>query len=250
MMKPQVKTILDVLVKQLGTNIKGIYLCGSAVQGGLKENSDLDFLVIVNSSIDSFQRIQLIESILPHSRKIGEKGHLRYVEITIVTESSLKPWNHPTQMDLIYGEWLRDSYLDGYVPQSEINPDLTIQLYQARQYSEMLWGDRSLDYWLPEIPFVDVEKAILDSLDELVSESEGDEVNCILTLCRMIDTLESKQIHSKAVSGNKAVEKFPEYQAVILGTVKMYEQGIEPKINKNDFREVIKELHRYILMNK
>ncbi|MEG0327437.1 MAG: DUF4111 domain-containing protein [Erysipelothrix sp.] len=249
-MNPQIKTILDVLVEQLDQKIKGIYLCGSAVLGGLKVNSDLDFLVVVSSSLESSQREQLIKSILPHSRKIGENSDLRYVEVTIVTESSLKHWNHPTWMDLIYGEWLRDAYLDGYVPQSEINPDLTIQLYQARQHCDTLWGDNPLDFWLPDLPFTDVEKAILDSLEELVSGAKGDEINCILTLCRMIDTLESKQIHSKAVSGIKAVEKFPEYQDIILEAVKTYEQGIEPKINEDDYREVIKNLHRHILRSK
>lgn len=249
-MRSQINVVVDVLRDSLNSIVEGIYLCGSAVQGGLKANSDLDFLVIVSQSLNDKQRTQLINCIAPYSRKIGEFTDLRYVEIVIVTTESLKQWNHPIEMDLIYGEWLRDEYTLGYVPQREYSSDLTIQLYQSKHHNKQLWGDQSLSHWLPDIPFEDVENAIMDSLNELTENADGDEVNCILTLCRMIDTLENKVINSKSISGRKVSEKFDGHKNVILAAVDMYELGIEPQFTKQVYDEVIGDLHQYISIKK
>lgn len=112
----------------------------------------------------------------------------------------------------------------------EMNPDLTLILYQARMKSQTLYGNCSASELLPEIPFADVKNAMRDSVDNLTAGYYGDEQNVILTLCRMIMTCRTKNIDSKDVAGEKVLKDIPEaHKKWVKAAVQSYrgEKNIE-----------------------
>ncbi|PCL73701.1 aminoglycoside nucleotidyltransferase ANT9, partial [Klebsiella pneumoniae] len=59
-----------------------------------------------------------------------------------------------------------------------------------------------MQWLLPDIPFSDVRRAIMDSSEELIDNYQDDETNSILTLCRMILTMDTGKIIPKDIAGN------------------------------------------------
>lgn len=244
----QIKSVLQVISNKLADLLLGIYLCGSAVQGGLKKNSDLDFLVVVSEKLSKKTKKQLIESIRPLSKKMGEDNKLRYVEITVIVGEQISNWTYPPNQDFIYGEWLQDNYQLGYIPNNEHNPDLTILLYQARSHYKILLGQRPLEKIIPEIPIEDVKHAIMDSVNGLVAHYDGDETNTILTLCRMILTLKSGKIYPKDIAGEMKAQTSPlVHKQVILLAVSCYKGEQTVRWKQGNASETIKHLHMELI---
>jgi len=129
----------------------GIYLFGSAVTGGLKRNSDVDILVVVNDSPTHKQKEALVTQLIKVSGAIGNVRSIRPIEMTVISISDVVPWQFPPRAEFIYGEWLRNEFEAGHIPK----------------------------------PAYDADLAIRDSLPTLLSETAGDERNVVLTLSRM-----------------------------------------------------------------
>ncbi|MFD4735731.1 nucleotidyltransferase domain-containing protein [Streptomyces sp. NPDC058423] len=60
----QLEQLTESLQQLLGESLFAIYLYGSAVDGGLGPESDLDVLVVVNQALTLHQRQQLAETYL------------------------------------------------------------------------------------------------------------------------------------------------------------------------------------------
>jgi streptomycin 3"-adenylyltransferase len=190
--------------------VVGIYLYGSSTTGGLRNDSDIDLLLITHRSLAAHERRQLTELLLRYSGQRATVEAGRPIELTSVVYPSLAPWTHPPTCDYQYGEWLRDDVSDGTVPQRHSEPDLTILLASARLSSEPLRGP-CLDELIEAVSAADVHRAIHDSLPGLLDDLNGDVRNVLLTLARMIVTLESDEIVPKdqavrRISGRVAPE--------------------------------------------
>ncbi|EHT29757.1 streptomycin 3''-adenylyltransferase [Staphylococcus aureus subsp. aureus CIG1242] len=84
------------IVKDLfGSSIVGVYLFGSAVNGGLRINSDVDVLVVVNHSLPQLTRKKLTERLMTISGKIGNTDSVRPLEVTVINRSEVVPWQYP-----------------------------------------------------------------------------------------------------------------------------------------------------------
>ncbi|HDK3282702.1 TPA: nucleotidyltransferase domain-containing protein, partial [Staphylococcus aureus] len=80
------------IVKDLfGSSIVGVYLFGSAVNGGLRINSDVDVLVVVNHSLPQLTRKKLTERLMTISGKIGNTDSVRPLEVTVINRSEVVP---------------------------------------------------------------------------------------------------------------------------------------------------------------
>ncbi|EPB65982.1 nucleotidyltransferase domain protein, partial [Ancylostoma ceylanicum] len=158
----ETEDVVRIIKEITGQPVAGIYLYGSAICGGLRQDSDIDILV---------------------SGAIGNQQLIRPLEITMVNKEELSPWQHPVSSELQYGEWLRDDFLKGQLPDSTPDPDLTILLRQVRQNSVTLVGTNAQEL-IPDIPDKDVKQAISDALPTLLKSIEGDERNTLLTLAR------------------------------------------------------------------
>lgn len=206
---------VEALKKLLTQQIIGIYLYGSAVDGGLQIDSDVDVLVVTNQNLSEKIRKALTEQLLSISGEIGNKEGLRYLEVTIVNKDELSPWKFPPKYDFMYGEWLREQFENGEVPEPANDPDFVILLAQAREKSITLYGKNISDV-LDPVSMIDIPKAIKASIPELTLNIKNDERNVILTLARMWVTAATGEITSKDQSAKWVIPKLPEEHAVLV----------------------------------
>jgi aminoglycoside 9-adenylyltransferase len=103
----------DTVLKVLGSAVVGVYLFGSAVLGGLRVNSDVDVLVVVNQSPTKVTRKELVGRLM----KISGRQGVRPLEVTIINLIDVVPWQYPPKSEFLYGEWLRNEFEQGQIPE-------------------------------------------------------------------------------------------------------------------------------------
>lgn len=234
----QINRVLETAKSIIGPSMRGAYLFGSAVTGGLKKDSDIDILIINEGDIADFGKAQLIEAFMQISGKIGNQENKRYLEITILNEADISPLRYPPRQDLLYGEWLREEFEEGNVPEKENNPDLVLILKQILENHHILYGERP-EKIIPEISHDDIQRAIRDTLPELVNDYAGDERNVILTLCRMIVIVETGNILSKDRAAEAVLTMIPnEYQDLFENTYLGYLGEYDDRDSYQDESEV------------
>lgn len=119
----------------------------------------------------------------------------------------------------MYGEWLREQFDKGAIPEPTYDPDLAILLSQLRENSINLFGPEATEVIEP-VPMTDIRRAIKESLPGLIASIEGDERNVILTLARMWLTSSSGRICSKDQAGEWAIPKLAKEHATLLEKAK------------------------------
>lgn len=178
-MSSVVDRVLDLCDRADPRGVRGLYLYGSSIVGGLRRDSDLDLLLITGASLEPDERRRLTDLPVDYSDARAGGAGGRPVELTSVVHSSLVPWSYPPACDYQYGEWL-------------------------------------LDELIPLVPAADVRRAIHDSLAALLADLIGDERNVLLTLARMIVTLESDDIVPKDAAAHRVAEQLAPAEAAVL----------------------------------
>ncbi|UJL45273.1 aminoglycoside nucleotidyltransferase ANT(9) [Virgibacillus sp. NKC19-16] len=206
---------LKIVNELLGETVLGVYLFGSAVKGGLRINSDVDVLVIVDRGLSEITRRALTDRLMLISGKIGNTDSIRPLEMTIVNYEDVVPWRYPPKNEFIYGEWLRDVFKEGKTPEPTYDPDLAIVMVQVRKDSVSLFGPHASDL-LDPVPVTDIRTAIVESLPELIEDMKGDERNVILTLARMWQTVAVGEISPKNVAAEWAIPRLSKEHATLL----------------------------------
>ena len=87
-------------------------------------------------------------------------------------------------------------------------PILAILVSAARSTSQPLRGPQ-LDGITDPIPTADIRRAIHDSLQPLLGDLHGDERNVLLTLARMVVTLETGDIVTKDGAARRVTSQLP-----------------------------------------
>jgi streptomycin 3"-adenylyltransferase len=215
---------LKIVEELLGSEIVAVYLFGSAVNGGLRINSDVDVLVVVNHSLPELTRRQLTDRLMLISGKIGNANAVRPLEVTVISYSDVMPWQYPPKNEFLYGEWLRDEFENGQIPEPTYDPDLAIVLAQIRKDSVALFGPDASDI-LPPVPMTDIRRAIKESLPGLIEGIKGDERNVMLTLARMWLTVTVGEISPKDVAAEWAIPRLPKEHATLLGLARKAYRG-------------------------
>lgn len=200
----------------LGPNLLATYLYGSAVQGGLQRWSDLDLLVVTERAMTRDHQRELISRIVPLSRFGVRPATWRPVELTVVVRDEIVPWRYPPRHDFQYGEWLGEELGDGRItPVPAANPDLAILLTTVRDGGRPLLGPAASELLAP-VPADDLRHAMLDGLDGLLADLDGDERNVILTLARIWMTLVTGEIRSKDAAAGWALQRLPLAHRAVL----------------------------------
>ncbi|MCM3039694.1 aminoglycoside nucleotidyltransferase ANT(9) [Paenibacillus motobuensis] len=213
-----------VVEELLGSAIVGVYLFGSAVTSGLRINSDVDVLVVVNQSLNEVIRKKLTNRLMHISGKIGNSDAVRPLEVTVINHEDVVPWRFPPKNEYIYGEWLRDGFENGQIQEPTYDPDLAIVLAQVRNNSVSLFGSDASDILEP-VPMTHIRRAIMESLPGLIEGIKGDERNVILTLARMWLTVAVGEISSKDMAAEWAIPKLPKEHATLLNLARKAYRG-------------------------
>jgi streptomycin 3"-adenylyltransferase len=186
----------------------GLYLCGSSVSGGLRHESDIDLLAVTRRSLSTQERVEITDLLLRFSGRKATVEPGRPVELTSVVHSAMTPWKYPPECDYQYGEWLRDTITAGQMPAAHRDPDLAILISAARFTNEPLRGP-ALEKITDAVPREDLRRAIRDSVQPLLEDLHGDERNVLLTLARMVVTLETGEIVSKDDAASRVMSGLP-----------------------------------------
>ena len=198
----QLQAALALVQKILSLDVQALYLHGSAVAGGLRPQSDLDILAIVDAPLSDEQRQDLIAALLsisaPHP---ATPDGPRCIELVVCRLADLQRNEHPAKVEFIYGEWLRDAFREGYLSDAAADPEYTLLLAQARQQAQLLWG-RDVLADVPVTPIEHIRQAMRDGVEPLYEGLRGDERNVLLTLARMWRT----GVHGDFVTKEQAAE--------------------------------------------
>lgn len=217
----QIEQVVSVVDELFAEHILGMYLYGSYVVGGLKINSDIDILVILDEEISHTVREELTKELLLISGEIGCKEK-RCLEVTIVNCNDIISQDFPLKCEYMYGEWLREDIKAGKIPQAYFEADLTILLWQARKYNILLTGKKALDL-IPSISNEKVKGAIHTMIPSLLEGVHGDERNTLLTLARMWYTLETYGICAKNIAAEWTLPKLPkDLKSLMILAIKGY----------------------------
>ena len=208
----------------LGSALVGVYLFGSAVTSGLRVNSDVDVLVVVNQSLTEVIRRKLTDRLMHISGKIGNSNSVRPLEVTVINHGDVVPWRFPPKNQYIYGEWLRDELENGQIQEPAYDPDLAIVLAQVRKNSVSLFGSDASDLLEP-VPVTHIRRAIMECLPGLIEGIKGDERNVILTLARMWLTVATGEISSKDRAAEWAIPQLPKEHSALLNVARKAYRG-------------------------
>lgn len=196
--------VLSVLQRVVGSNLVGLYLFGSAVDGGLRPASDLDFLAVVDRSLDDGERLDLARALSAIS---GRRAGGRSLEVVVVVADRLRPWTYPPMPDFLYGDWLRDQLVAKPGP-PVANATLAIDLHQALSTGVALLGE-PLSAHLDPVPADDLVRASMDGVDSLLDNLPDDTRNVLLTLARAWHTCVTGQLAPKDVAADWALPRLP-----------------------------------------
>lgn len=220
----QVSRAHDVIERHLLSTLQAVHLYGSALDGGLKQYSDIDLLVTVDARPDKTIRQALLLDLLKVSAPPGEGEGLRALEVTVVSHKEVVPWRYPARRELQFGEWLRKDILDGIFEPAVVDADLAILLTKVRQCSIALAGQAAEDLFDP-VPKRDFFRALADTLKQWESSPDwaGDERNVVLTLARIWYSVVTGRIAPKDVAADWVIERLPtEHQPILLEAQQAY----------------------------
>ena len=140
--------MIAVIDATLAPGLLGAYLYGSAVDGGLRADSDLDLLAVVERRLTDAERRAIVDGLLPLSGRATRPASWRPVELTLVVRDDVRPWLYPPRFELQYGEWLRADFLSGDLePWPLTNPDVAILLTMVLERGEAVIGPPCVTCW-------------------------------------------------------------------------------------------------------
>ena len=213
------------------------YLHGSAVAGGLRRDSDIDILLVIDRPMLTTERQRLLSELMGISSAPKSANGRRPLEVIIFSAADLQSLPYPARSEFVYGEWLRVEFEAGQIPQPDADPEYTVLLAQARQTAQTLAGPPPHEL-LPEISHGEVLRAILDARKSLISSLEGDERNVLLTLARMWRTLATGDIVPKDVAAEWAIPLLSEASGRLMTHARLAYLGLAD----DDWRDLHAEM--------
>ncbi len=204
----QAAGVVELLQTVLGADLLAVYLHGSAVGGGLKVDSDLDLFAVVARPPEVDERRIIVQGMLDRSRPSGRPEAVRSLELSVVAADAVRPWRYPPRQELQYGDWWRRELEAGESPWASPEPDLALLVTTVHADGRPLLGPEPTALLEP-VPAADVEHATRAGIPGLMTDLDGDTRNVLLTLARVIVTLETGRIVSKDVAADHVLATMP-----------------------------------------
>lgn len=206
--------------------VVGLYLYGSAVTGGLRAESDVDLLMVTRRSLAAAERGSLTRTLLGlsgwsgHAERFPEVASRRPLELTSLVVADLRRPGHPPRRDYQYGEWLREQIVGGTDPAAEPDPDVPILVRTAWAGHRVLRG-APLAEVAPEPSDDVVRRAMLDLVPQILvgldeDEDAGEVRHALLTLARIVTTLDTGEILPKDVAADHVLDRLPPAHRPVL----------------------------------
>ena len=217
---------LSILKERLGKSLIAVYLHGSAADSGLQPHSDVDLLAVVDRPMTAESRQDLAAELMRISgRYPSDLEGRRPLEVIVFLCADLSAIRYPARCEFIYGEWLRDAYEAGAIPEPACDPELTLILAQARECAKPLLGPSASEL-LPAIPKDDIQRATRDALPALLEALPDDARNVLLTLARMWRTLATGDFVPKDAAALWAESLLPTQETAVLADARRAYLGL------------------------
>lgn len=217
----QVRSVIELLQAVLGPDLLALYLHGSAVGAGLRAESDLDLFAIVARSLGREERRAIVAGMLDRSRPSGRPEAVRPLELSMVTAAAVRPWRYPPPLELQYGDWWRRELAAGETPWASADPDLAILVTTVRADGRALVGPGS-SALLDPVPAADVVHATRAAIPGLLLDLDADTRNVLLTLARVVVTIETGDIVAKDIAADHLLATMP---ADLAGALRVARDG-------------------------
>lgn len=233
----QEEAAVEVIAGAMGDNLEAIYLYGSSVDGGLQPHSDVDLFVVARRALTSDDRASLLAGLSPISSRHRRPVDWRPLEVTVVRATDLRPWRHPSRVEIQLGEWLREGLDAGNVPGPHDSPDLTVLASQLLASAKTLFGPDPAVF-IEQPAASDLNAAMVDSLPAVVADLETDTANVLLTLARMWFTIETGRFAPKDVAADWAITRLGSTDSSALERARDFYLGEE----NDDWTHVVSEV--------
>lgn len=211
--KNKVKNILVFLRDITGDNLSGFYLHGSLAMGCFSpKTSDIDLLAIINRHLSVPQK----KKIIFYLQNIDKKPPT--LEISIVTEDSLKNPVYPSPFELHYSSRTKDTYTSGKVSWEEqrADTDLPTHFMAIRERGILLYG-KPFKEILPEIPREIFIASIVQDLHWIRQEiTTLPFTYTVLNPCRALAYIKEDKFMSKKEGGEWALQQLPQQYTTLL----------------------------------
>ncbi len=152
--RPLMGRITAAFRQELGENLTGIYLHGSAAFGSMSEGSDLDFIAVTERPPTQEQKEHLIAALLQLEREAPAKG----LEMSVVLLRDCRDFVYPTPYRLHYSPMHRRAFeqdLAGYCRRMQgVDYDLAAHFTVIRRVGIVLFGSPVREVFGP-VPFAD-----------------------------------------------------------------------------------------------
>jgi predicted nucleotidyltransferase len=211
----QVDELVALLREVHGDGLLGAYLHGSSGTGRLQPTSDTDVLAVARMPMSDDQRRRLVAGILPLSGRRATGGPARPIELTVVVADDVRPWRYPPVEDFLYGEWERAAYEAGTLPDRRENADLATLVTMTLAADRPLVGPPPASL-LDPVPADDLVRAVTAGVPGLLDDLEDDTRNVLLTLARILVTVETGTLVAKDEAADYAIARLPAAHHAVL----------------------------------
>lgn len=235
-MKPKGETrayaLLDQVVRQyraiLGDTLTGIYAHGSLAFGCFRwEAGDLDFLVVVQSSLTLDEKMALIRVLLALGPQAPPKGF----EMSVVLDGDCLFFRYPTPFLLHFSNSHLarcQAGLAAYCAQMHgDDPDLAAHFTVVRSVGRALYG-KPISAVFGDVPREAYLQSILADVAGAERKIDQNPVSVALNLCRVLAYAQEGLVLSKAQGGRWAVERLPQEHACIASAALADYEGGTP----------------------
>ncbi len=195
--------------------------------GGLRATSDLDVLAVIGRPTTNDERRSIVDRLLEISGPQAKAGPARSVELTVVQQAQLRPWPAAPVADLLYGDWLRPQFERGEILEPAPMPNLAPEVTLALAGNRALSGPPP-DQVMDPVPQADLRRAVVAGVPSLLADLGWDQRNVLLTLARIVATLETGEILTKDAAVDIVAHRLPAGppRDVLLLARDMYRQGV------------------------
>jgi streptomycin 3"-adenylyltransferase len=211
----QLDALVALVRAVLGEAALGGYLHGSTATGRQQPTSDTDLLVVASRPMTRAERQALVTGILPLSGRRATGGPARPVELTVVVRADVRPWRYPPMEDLLYGEWERAAYETGALPARRANPDLAPILTMVLAAGRPAFGPPPAEL-LDPVPSDDLRRAVVAGIPGLYADLDGDTRNVLLTLARILVTVETGELVAKDEAADRVLPRLAARERTVL----------------------------------
>lgn len=211
----QIKTFIcdlkEKIKKMIKSDFVGFYLHGSLAMGGFNpKRSDIDILVVTGKPLDIDGKRELAMLLLQYSSSPYP------IEISFLTTSQLKHWQHPCPYDFHYSETWRVQYekalLNGmnrvFTDDQQTDIDLAAHITILNSHGICIEG-KPINEVFPIVPKKDYISSILADYEDCLKNIEENPIYCALNLIRVYLYLKEGHISSKQEAGIWAIKTFP-----------------------------------------